>query len=720
MFSRFLQWIKDLPNTVKVLIGLISTIIPAVILLRTNFKLGIVALLAIILSGALSSLAYIALAKNKSAIGFSAVGAVGYKYPRQRRWALAGICALVLVCSLLFVLRSTRYYILAALKGTEVVPRADIIVAQFDSALASKKFEIPNRIRTNLERVLRKYNLRDVRVETVPDQVISAREANGLADQAGAKVVVWGWYDDLGVTINLYTPEPTSSDDEILKLKEVAWDSGPRASTDISLEIRERLPDDITFLSLFILGTFSYQNNDYQKGHQAFDAAMDSMPKEIRLENEALVHFFEARSLEAAGGPDAERIICEYSRAIELNPKFAAAYNNLGIFSTKLLIAQNPDPETTDMDSPISNPSDRMNECIGKAGYEDQSIDNNAPYFFFTKALEAQPDSAVIQFNRVASIWTMWDGFNDSSHYEALAVMLDTLLARDPSIPGAHIMRGALAFENEGTALAGRELQIALKQFSTASQLMPRSYKLHINVGKVYMRQGQYPDARAEFEKALALSPDSAEAHLAIADAALKQGQVDMALRHLGAVSSDQREDFSAARMAAILKARIEFEAGNVAVAIQTLQANLSQQPEPASADSDDTGPGAKLPLNNDTSLIHYLLGLLYTLDSDTGNANNHFKKCKIPDWGNDDEDNFLRDSLRDQAHSYRDTATVAWCDILLLCASGSLDISRHGMVGQCLPQDVSQRLKKVFDIAQDRISYRIFYRRKVEFAGLG
>ena len=725
MSSKLLQWVKDLPNLVKALIGLIGAIIPTVLLLRANFKLGLVVLCTIAFVGVLSYLAYIALAKNKFPAGFSAgAGTVGHKYPRLRPWAVAGVCALTFACILLFVLKPTRYYIFAALKGTEVAPHADILVAQFDATLATKKFEIPNRIRANLERALRKYNLREVRVETVPDQVTSVREARGLADQSGAKVVVWGWYDDEGITINLDTPEPASPDDEILKMKEVPWDKGPQSSANISFEIRQRLPDDITFLSLFVLGAFSYQNNDYQKGHQAFDAAMDSLPKEVRLENEALAHFFAARSLEAAGGPDVERIICEYSKAIELNPKFAAAYNNLGIYSTKLLIAQHPDPETIVTDSPISSPSDRMQECIGKTGYEEKSIDNNAPDFFFAKALEAQPDSAVIQFNGIASKWTMWDIFNGQDHYEGLVAMLDNLLARDPSIPGAHIMRGVLAFEMEGEEydetrgadFDDDQYQIALKNFSAASRLLPRSPELHVNLGKVYSRKKLYPEARAEFERALDLYPNSAEAHLALADTFLRLGQIDLALRHLGAVSPDQgKEDMSAVRMAAILKARVQYEGGDTSGAIQTLLSDLP--PEAARKDQVDEGP-VKLPSKNDTSLIHYLLGLLYTAESNPEAAAAHWEACKVPDLSGDSAD-FLRNNLREQAHSYNDSVTVAWCDIFSLCVSGGLDPSRWGETSRCLPRDVNQRLKKAFDVAQERVAYRIFYRRKVEFSGL-
>lgn len=395
MSSKIFRWIKDLPNTVKLLIGLISTVIPFVILLRTNFELGVVVLSAIIIVAVLSSLAYVTIATNTPVAGFSPAGAGGYKYPHHRRWAVAGICLIVIACVLLFILKPTRHYILAALKGTGVAPHADVLIAQFDARLASKKFEIPNRIKANLEGELRKYNLKEMKVETLPAPITSAQEAKAAAEQAGSKVVVWGWYDDLGITINLYTPKPASSGDEVLKMKEVAWSQGTDASADISFKIRERLPANITFLSLFIIGNLTYQNNEYQKGHRMFDAAMSNLPKEIELENQSLLHFFAARSLEARGDQDGERIICEYSKAIELNPNFAAAYNNLGILITKPSIASKLELY------------EKNEKCLGKIGYDEYQVQNYSDIVqdLFDKALSSQPDSAVIQYNKLAARW---------------------------------------------------------------------------------------------------------------------------------------------------------------------------------------------------------------------------------------------------------------------------------------------------------------------------
>lgn len=714
MLARILQRIKDLPNTVKTGIGLISTIIPFVILLRANFELAVVLISATIVVALLSYLFYVAFAKTKSVVGFTRKGAGGYRYARHRPWAIFGMCAISLACLLLFIVKPTRYYIFAALEGTKVAPHARILIAAFEAKDDTNPGEIPDRIKRDLEKELRKHNLTGVKVETFGTPITSAQGAKTASEQADSKVVVWGWYDKNGITINIYTPEPPSTVDDALRLKEVPWTQGADIAADISLKVRERLPNNITFLSLFIIGSLYYQNNEYQNGHQAFDAAMDKLPREVDLENESLVHFFLARRFEASGNEDLERVVCEYSKSIELNPNFAAAYNNLGILFTKLLIASQTQPDNSIEESPVFDLSERSKACLSKIGIQDWGD----VHVLFEKALSIQPNSAVILYNKVAATWRKEnpEGFPEDSE---LVTVLDDILRKDPSIPGAHIMRGVLAFHEKDKDFNKQEYETALREFSNASRLMPRSAELHVNIGKVYLRKGRLVDARAEFDKALSLAPENIEVRLAIADVALKQGQADFALGHLNAINSDRREDRYSIRMGAMLKSRAYVELGNLAAAIDALLTNLTKQPDPPPAiqseDSQSEGTSGATELNdNDTSLIHYVIGLLYTRDSNTTEADKHWRKCRIPS-----PDVTWADDVRKQAYNDNDTATLSWSELLSLCRAGAQDVSRWGATAQCLPHDLNQRLRKVFDIAQDNIVHRLFYRREVVFGGL-
>lgn len=352
--------------------------------------------------------------------------------------------------------------------------------------------------------------------------------------------------------------------------------------------------------------------------------------------------------------------------------------------------------------------------CLKKISADSQGLE-----FFFDEALKFQPHSATIQYNRLASKWRT--GLDEFSEDMDVLRELEDILRQDPSLPGAHIMRGILAFKDEDEDFDDWQADVALREFSNASRLLPNSAELHVNIGKVHMRKGRHADAQSEFEKALAIEPRNVEAHLAVADTAIRQGQMEVALRHLNSVNVVGSEDASAQRVAEVLKARVYFDSGDTAAAVKTLRAHLSQYPEPTKAEADVTEEAIWL-MDNDTSLIHYLLGLLYTFASDAASAGPHWGKCDIPEPDPDSADDpwwWWQNSRRKEAHNKNDTAVVSWLDILALCQSESSNPSKWGIAGTCMPQDVQQRLTKVFDIAQARVAHRIFYRaRRLPLAG--
>lgn len=727
MLSKILREINNLPETLKAIIALISTVIPTLALFRTNVNLGVVVLCTIVIIALFSHLAYIALSKDKPGIGFQLIGAKVTKPPYRKRWAIVGICVLIVICAVLLVLKPTRYYILAALKGTEVIPQADIIIAQFDSGLASKKFEIPNRIKTDLERELQKHKLQDLKIDVLSAPITSKQEAQSVAEQSVSKIVVWGLYDDLGIAINFYPLKSLESNEEALNLKEIAWNQGSELSADISFKIREKLPENITFLSLFIVGNIYYQNNEYQKGHQAIDAAMANLPKEIGLENEGILHFFYARNIESTNPQDVESAICEYSKAIEMNPTLASAYNNLGIIIANLYFKHESQYGVYSLPFEDETPEFKLpgkgEECLEKIVYDDEQ--GTITSFLFDKAFGLQPNSAIFQFNRLANKWFSYSG--NTRDGPEIVKELDDILQKDPSIAGAHVMRGILAFDkgerfiethsvwdearlaqsidlaktlNKEKPFEEDQFKTSLQRFSTASQLLPNSSELYINVGKVYMRKRMYDEALIEFKKAVELNPTSLEANLSIADLTLRQGQANLALQYLNAINYnrpeyDLGEYKSGFIMVAILKSRIHFESGDLKSAIKSLES---------------------IPQHSESSLVNYLLGLLYAKSSNSTRAKASFKKCDgLTQQFGDPEFS----SYRDEKYHENFTDKLVWYDLNILCASSSKDVSSWGVKNQCLPLDITDRLKKTFDIAQNRIVYRIFYRQKQLFGPL-
>jgi hypothetical protein len=132
--------------------------------------------------------------------------------------------------------------------------------------------------------------------------------------------------------------------------------------------------------------------------------------------------------------------------------------------------------------------------------------------------------------------------------------------------------------------------------------------------------------------------------------------------------------------MAAILRSRIHFDNDEFELAIETL----------------DQGP-------KDRSLGRYLLGLLYAVRGDASTASRHFASVSVTPI------------LTVPAGAvFQDRVSMAWSDLVDRCAGAAQgeEISTWGENGTCLPQDLPERTRAVYDIAQGRIPYYVYYRR--------
>jgi tetratricopeptide (TPR) repeat protein len=746
MGARILKWIEELPTSMKALAGFVTAAVAFVVLARNNFALIAVILGMLAAAALVASLLRVALTKSRRGPGPIAP-ASKYKYPKHRPYAFAGVAVVALACALLLALRPTRSYIYSALTGSEAAPAADVLIAQFGAEPGSRPFAIQKRLTEDLQKELDKHGLDRVTASTISTPVTTREQAQAVARECRCKIVVWGWYDSAGIRVHLYLPERAGQDADSLSLRDLSWEGEGGASSDLSFKLGQQLPEDVTFLSLFVIGNLYYLENKYQEGHRVFDAAMANIPREIDVENKSILHFFNARSLEAAGADDPARVICEYSEAVALNRHFAAALNNLGIYTSKFVynVVNAPGYDDT---REIEYPADSM-ACMRKAGYPEQGMrggTDGAPDYFLREALSAEPDSAAVKYNLLAHNWqlgTDYSGLEDETgeggdpaaepaaaptpggggrgELETTYLKeLEGITRKDPTIPGAHVLLGVLAFREKDASFTGAEYETALGEFSAASKLVPRSAELHVNLGKVHMRGGRMAEARAEFDKALSLAPQNAEAHLAAADVALREGQAGAALRHLDRIKDTRWED-RIDLTAAVLRSRARYAAGDAAGAAEALRAELARPeatpaPAPGAAveGAEAAWDGVVRVDPNDPSVLRYLLGLLQAVNADAAGAAAQWKECHVPTQPDGLEED------RGDKYLHNDTATTAWYDLLLTCGKSSRDVSRWGAPVPCLPAQPAERLARVYDLVQNLVAHRIYYRRAAFFAGKG
>src|SRR5262249_46150002 len=76
-----------------------------------------------------------------------------------------------------------------------------VLIAEFDARNVSKRVEIAHRLESNLRTDLRRNNLNNVTVKLISTPVTDDDEAEKLSQDEHGRVVIWGWYDDLGIQV---------------------------------------------------------------------------------------------------------------------------------------------------------------------------------------------------------------------------------------------------------------------------------------------------------------------------------------------------------------------------------------------------------------------------------------------------------------------------------------------------------------------------------------
>lgn len=574
---------------------------------------------------------------------------------------------------------------------TPTLTPADIYIAELDTtnAPADSQFAMANRLEQDLSERLWQHGLSDLSVQIVP-ALSNANEARGLAQAGGARILIWGWQDAGGISIRVFMVGEDVQEVPATGILPVRGLGTPEA--ELAFDIAGEIPQNVSFLSLFVIGRLHYENNEYADGYAAYDAAMWSMPDNVRLENRALLHFFTARSMEAGEEPNFDRIVCEYAQAIRHDRKFWEAYVNLANI--------------------LARREDTMGYVVLSAEAEDclRLVDPDGyptAHNLYRIVLEANPDWAIVRYN---SLLMSWDWFGRA---EDLQEGFEQVLADDPSIVGAHLALGGLAVQT-GDDEAARQ------HFMDALELAPEQVELHVNLGQLHLRAGEVQAARDAFTTALAIAPENGEANLALANLLIMEGERDAAQRYLTAAQEappDPQRTWASELprdVAEVLALRLLVEAGDIEAATEQLVMSLSRS---------EYSP----------NLSDYLLGLFHTYSGETELAAQTFEMA----WPNSYPDPYAeKDTLSDtwvalselcvrdmpggggggRYGAYydplrRDPDDYRMAEIAEIFAVQYPGVAAWGTsANACLPLALTDRMLAVFDILQAQILNRFYY----------
>ncbi len=608
------DWLNKIPGWLTAAFALIGGVAAFIVDFRTKWQLFTVVTIALILLYLLLLSLYVLLARRKTR---SKTTPWSYQYGQYRYVGWVGVAAVGLAIALTLSAPPTREFVVEGVLGTPTpvptitpsltatlqptatlaptatppqLPNPDVVIADFDGSQASKRFDVAGQLEQSLLGYFRQQGSADIQLRLVAQVVSDEGGAQSLVNETHAKVLVWGRYDDSYIQVRLFLTGNEQAGSDVASLDHIGLDS-PDPMGNLSFKVQGVVSENLTFLAPFVLGLLRYHSNDYAAGHDAFDFAMQHIPTTVILENDAILHFFQARQLTRQGGA-AEKSICEYTQAILQDPQFDIAYNNLGLVIGSLYGRDLPLAAT--LASPMSDNAVTCLHQLQQAGL--LGTDLADPKAYFQWALKLNDHLTLAKFNLYAFEWMQ---VTDPDSLPPILTQLEDIQRADSSILGTYILL-ATSKENQGDAAGAFQMyQAGLQQMSTASERDPKKALMRFNVGQMLTQQQNWPGAEVQYKYIVDADENDLRARLSLGNLYFRQGDYPKAMTEFEALlhnqhSMDSNKPIYQAE-AAVLSSAGLFQQGDLAGAIEYL--NEANQISP------------KNPFTN------LLLGLLYPLD---------------------------------------------------------------------------------------------------------
>ena len=468
--------------------------------------------------------------------------------PRRRRQALS-LLLLILLVGLVWG-GYTAYDRLRPPEGFLV------LIADFDGSNATRKGDFAGRIGAELIDELRSVSDKvtvERSLETYADS--TAAQAAGRKRKAG--MVIWGAYDDFGVTprvellreplleaetsvsqlvLDALGPSTAEAADRASspRLGDVSFlTRTPLASTDLDL-FAAHGPEQMAYVVSAILATGLYADGQYGDALALFDKALANAEASGGSAAGLAQVYFQRAMVEYALG-QAESATADLERAVEIDPGLFAARYNLAISYAGSCAVP-----------------DGLARAIAEA----------------ETAVRLRPDSA--EAHRLLGSLYQQAGRNE----DALAA-LQTALQHDSQDALTYQALAAVqtALGKEAEAAQASQQAVALHQAALAGGSVD-AYETQLALGDAYVGAGQYEQAVTAYQAAAALKPDAAAPQRGLGNAHYWQGDLDQAAADYQQAAALAPQDPNAPLLAGLVQAQQGDLAG--AIASQEAAARLS------------------------------------------------------------------------------------------------------------------------------------------------
>ncbi len=421
-----------------------------------------------------------------------------------------------------------------------------VLVADFDGANATRKGDFAGRIGAELTREL--VTLGDtVSVERTLETYADAQAAQSAGRSRKAGMVIWGAYDDFGVTphIELLRQPSFAAPASLPQLvraalgpatAEAASDAAPSLMSDVSHLTRAPLvttdldlfaahgSEQMTYIVSAVLATGLYADGRYADALALYDKALaNAQASGAAVSGLAQVTFQRAMVEYALGRTD--QVAADLEKAVAIDPDLFAAHYNLAIFYANTCTV--PDALTRairEAETAVRLQPDR-GDALRLLGSLYQQAERNTEALNALQTALAHDNQDPVTYQALAAVYNALGDEPAAAQASRQAVSL--YQAALSAAPGdAYTTQLAL-----GDAYVGAgQYDQAIVAYQAAAALQPTAAAPQRGLGNAYYWQGHLDQATAAYQHAATLAPQDPNAPLLTGLVQAQQGKVDDAI----------------------------------------------------------------------------------------------------------------------------------------------------------------------------------------------
>lgn len=426
-----------------------------------------------------------------------------------------------------------------------------VLIADFDGTNATRKGDFAGRIGAELTRELAALG-DTVTIERSLETYADAESAQAAGRSRKAGMVIWGAYDDFGVTphvellrqpslqpgpsfpqLVLDTLGPATAEAAASTVPSLANDisyltRAPLATTDLDL-FAAHGPDQLTYLVSAILATGLYADGQYADALALFDKALaNAEASGTTLGGQAQVTFQRAMVEYALG--ETGQAAADLEKAAAIAPDLFAAHYNLAVHYA----------------STCSVP-----DALARAVAEAET------------AVRLRPDRA--EAHRL-----LGSLYQQAGRTAEAVRSLQTALALDDQDPITYQALAAAynALGDESAAIQASQQAVALRQ-AALTAAPDDTFDAQLALGDAFVGAGDYAPAIAAYQAAATLQPTAAAPQRGLGNAYYWQGHLDQSIAAYQRAAALAPQDPAAPLLAGLVQA----QQGDIAGAIASQQA---------------------------------------------------------------------------------------------------------------------------------------------------